>query len=162
MADAEFCRFLAATSTHRYALTPNLFPVCGWSRTRFLPRKTILRNRVPLAGTRIRRADRAARLKMRRARLTQVNEQLRLLGEHSGIIDAWVECEMVHRLIVRRQRFKQALTLKERLLRSANESSKRAAVMPPGADRRKLLKWAQIARATAELDEWLSSSGPPR
>ena len=52
---------------------------------------------------------------------------------------------MVHRLIVRRQRFKQALTLKERLLRSANESSKRAAVMPPGADRRKLLKWAQIA-----------------
>jgi len=75
--------------------------------------KTILRNRVPLAGTRIRRADRAARLKMRHARLTQVNEQLRLLGEHSGIIDAWVECEMVHRLIVRRRRFKQALTLKE-------------------------------------------------
>jgi len=124
--------------------------------------KTILRNQVPLAGTPIRRADRAARLKMRHARLTQVNEQIRLSGEHSGIIDAWVECDMVHRLIVRRRRFKQVLTLKERLLRSANESSKRAAVMPPGADRRKLLKWAQIARATAELDEWLSSSGPPR
>jgi len=34
-----FCRFLAATSTHRYALTPNLFPVCSWSPTRFLTRK---------------------------------------------------------------------------------------------------------------------------
>jgi len=80
----------------------------------------------------------------------------------SIFIGAWVECSMVHRLVVRRRRFKQVLTLKERLLRSADESGKRAAAMPPGPDRRKLLKWARIAKTTAELDGWLSSSTPPK
>jgi hypothetical protein len=63
----------------------------------------------------------------------------------------------------RRRRFKQILSLKERLLRSASEASRRAALLPAGPERRKLLKWAQIAKTTADLDDWLSPSGsrPP-
>jgi hypothetical protein len=65
--------------------------------------------------------------------------------------------------IIRRRRFKQALPLRERLLRSANQARERALLLAPGPEREKLLRQARIAETTARFDEWLLSPGmrPP-
>ena len=59
--------------------------------------------------------------------------------------------------VVRRRRFKQALPLKERLLIIAREARERAATLPPGPERQALLRQAQEAKLTAELEDWLNS-----
>ena len=57
--------------------------------------------------------------------------------------------------IVRRRRFKQDLTLKERLLAAAREARDRAALLPPGPERQKLLRDAGYLKTVADLDRWL-------
>ena len=66
--------------------------------------------------------------------------------------------------IVGRRRFRQELALKERLLASAREARDRAALLPPGPERQKLLKDARYLKTTADLDSWISSPGlaPPK
>ena len=56
------------------------------------------------------------------------------------------------------------LALKERLLASAREARDRAALLPPGPERQKLLKDARQLKITADLDSWISSTGlaPPK
>ena len=58
--------------------------------------------------------------------------------------------------IVRRRRFKQDLTLKERLLAAAREARDRAALLPPGPERQKLLREARPLKITADIDSWIS------
>jgi hypothetical protein len=66
--------------------------------------------------------------------------------------------------IVGRRRFRQELSLKERLLASAREAKDRAALLPPGPERQKLLRDARLLKTTADLDSWISSTGlaPPK
>jgi hypothetical protein len=61
--------------------------------------------------------------------------------------------------IVERRRFKQDLSLNERLLVAAREARDRAALLPPGSEQRKLLRDARYLKTAAELDRWLSSPG---
>ena len=61
--------------------------------------------------------------------------------------------------IVGRRRFKQELSLKERLLAAAREAKDRAALLPPGPGQRKLLREARILQSSADLNGWFS---PPR
>jgi hypothetical protein len=66
--------------------------------------------------------------------------------------------------IVGRRRFRQELSLKERLLVSAREARDRAALLPPGPEQRKFLREARILQTSADLDLWVSSPGfaPPK
>jgi hypothetical protein len=61
--------------------------------------------------------------------------------------------------IVGRRRFRQEMSVKERLLASARESRNRAALLPPGPEQRKLLRDARYLMTVADLDRWLSSPG---
>ena len=71
---------------------------------------------------------------------------------------------MEARQIIKRRRFKQTSSLKERLLQAADDAGKQAAALSPGQERHRLLQDARVARVTAELDNWLSSPGsqPPK
>jgi hypothetical protein len=64
--------------------------------------------------------------------------------------------------ILGRRHFRQELSLKERLLASAREARDRAALLPPGPERQKLLRDARLFKTTADLDSWLSSAGLAR
>jgi hypothetical protein len=61
--------------------------------------------------------------------------------------------------IVGRRRFRQEMSVKERLLASAREARDRAALLPPGPKQRKLLRDARYLKTVADLDRWLSSPG---
>ena len=63
-----------------------------------------------------------------------------------------------------RRRFKQNLSLRERLASWANEVRKRARTLPPGPVRDALLTKASQADVAAHLDEWANSPGlqPPK
>ena len=52
--------------------------------------------------------------------------------------------------IVGRWRFKQLLSLKQRLLASAREATDGAALLPPGPERQKLLRDARLLKTTAD------------
>lgn len=60
----------------------------------------------------------------------------------------------------RRRRFKQTLSLGERLLQSARDARDAAKQMPPGLDQARMLRRAREAEAIAQLDEFLR--GPTR
>jgi len=77
---------------------------------------------------------------------------------------AWLESAMDLKPIVGRRRLRQELSLKERLLASAREARDRAALLPPGPERQKLLRDARQLKITADLDSWISSTGlaPPK
>ena len=64
----------------------------------------------------------------------------------------------------RRQRFKQNLSLRDRLTAWANEVRERAKTLPPGAERDALFRKASQADTAAHLDEWANSPGlqPPK
>lgn len=66
--------------------------------------------------------------------------------------------------MLRRRRFKQTKTLKERLLEEASVHRERAKLLPSGPVRDAALKNARRAEAAAYMDEWLSSPGlrPPK
>jgi hypothetical protein len=63
-----------------------------------------------------------------------------------------------------RRRFKQNITLKDRLTTWANEVREQAASLPPGPERDALLKKASKADVASHLDEWANSPGlqPPK
>jgi hypothetical protein len=67
------------------------------------------------------------------------------------------------RPFARRRRFKQTVSLKDRLLAVSREALERAQALPPGKERDALLKLARRTKITAEFDDWLASPGlqPP-
>jgi hypothetical protein len=58
-----------------------------------------------------------------------------------------------------RRRFKQAQSLKQRLLDRVIGLRDEAKLMAPGFDREALLRKARQAETAAHIDEWLSSPG---
>ena len=62
-------------------------------------------------------------------------------------------------MIIKRRRFKQKLSLIDRLACFSKAARKKASLLPPGADKENLLRKAQQADAAAQLDEWCSSPG---
>ena len=63
-----------------------------------------------------------------------------------------------------RRRFKQKLSLKDRLALFARAAREKASRLPPGAEKDELLFKARQADTTAHLDDWVNSPGlqPPR
>jgi len=58
-----------------------------------------------------------------------------------------------------RRPFEQAISLKDKLTAFAREAREKAALLPPGLERKDLLRKAWQAHATADLDDWLKSPG---
>ena len=95
-----------------------------------------------------------------RLQLSQVNEQrfpARQIGSAGGINR---RCPMT---IIRRNRAKQELALKVRLIKAARISRDAAHAACTETERLELLKRARRYEVTAGFDEWLSSPGlrPP-
>jgi hypothetical protein len=65
---------------------------------------------------------------------------------------------------VLRRRFKQNLSLHDRLATWAKEVREQAEVLPPGPEREALLKRASQADTACHLDDWANSRGlqPPK
>ena len=63
-----------------------------------------------------------------------------------------------------RRRFKEALSLEERLAEEAKRLREEAKSLPPGAEREALLRKARQAETGSHMSEWLSSPGlrPPK
>lgn len=63
----------------------------------------------------------------------------------------------------KRRRFKQVLTLQERLTAWTEETKARAARLPPGPERDALIKKVRQADVASHLDDWAKSPGlqPP-
>lgn len=66
-------------------------------------------------------------------------------------------------MIKRRRRFKQQLTLQDRLISWAKQIIEQAKQLPPGPEREALLKKARQTDVAAHLDDWAHSPGlrPP-
>jgi hypothetical protein len=64
----------------------------------------------------------------------------------------------------RRRRFKQILSLQDRLNAWANKVRQRAKELPPGPERDGLLKKARQADTASHLEDWANSPGlrPPK
>ena len=58
---------------------------------------------------------------------------------------------------MQRRRFKQTLTLEERLAREAKRLRDEAKLLPPGAVREELLRKARQADTGSHMSEWLRS-----
>jgi hypothetical protein len=58
-----------------------------------------------------------------------------------------------------RRRFKQTVSLRDRLASFANEARERASLLPPGDEKRDLLRRARQADTASHLDEWITSPG---
>jgi hypothetical protein len=61
--------------------------------------------------------------------------------------------------IKRRIRRKQTLTLKQRLLESAEQARTLALEMTPCKERESLIRKARLAETTAALEDWIRSPG---
>jgi hypothetical protein len=59
--------------------------------------------------------------------------------------------------MLKRRRFKQAKSLKDRLLEQAQNLRQQAKLLPNGSVRDATLKKARQAEAAAHMDEWLNS-----
>jgi hypothetical protein len=57
----------------------------------------------------------------------------------------------------RRRRFKQEVTLQDRIIAWANEVRAQAAELPPGPERNELLKKVRQAETAMHLDDWVNS-----
>ncbi|MGX1167916.1 hypothetical protein AB7M16_004182 [Bradyrhizobium sp. USDA 372] len=66
--------------------------------------------------------------------------------------------------IIRRRRFKQTKSLKERLLEEAHKLLEEARLLPHGPVRDAALRRARQAETAAHMDDWLNSPGlqPPK
>lgn len=66
--------------------------------------------------------------------------------------------------MLKRRRFKQTTSLKERLLEYAGKVREEAKLLPSGPVRDAASKKARQAEAAAHMDEWLNSPGlqPPK
>jgi hypothetical protein len=60
----------------------------------------------------------------------------------------------------KRRRFKQTLSLQERLAAFASEVREQAAHAQPGPERDNLLRRASQAETAAQLEQWIKSPGP--
>jgi hypothetical protein len=62
-----------------------------------------------------------------------------------------------------RRRFKQILTLEERLAEEAKRLREEAKLLPPGALREELIRKGRHAETASHMNEWLTSPGlrPP-
>jgi hypothetical protein len=58
---------------------------------------------------------------------------------------------------MKRHRFKQETSLEERLAEQAKQDKERAAKLPAGAERDRLLRQARQNEVTSHLTEWLTS-----
>lgn len=58
-----------------------------------------------------------------------------------------------------RRRFKQTLSLRDRLVAHAKSARDQARRLPPGKERESLLRSARQSETAANIDEWLSSPG---
>lgn len=56
--------------------------------------------------------------------------------------------------MIQRRRFKQKLSLRDRLACFARAAREKASLLPPGAERQELLRKARQADSTAHFDEW--------
>ena len=65
--------------------------------------------------------------------------------------------------MLKRRRFKQTTSLKERLAAWAKQVHEQAEALPPGPERDDLLKKAHQADTAAHIDDWANSTGllPP-
>ena len=65
--------------------------------------------------------------------------------------------------MLKRHRFKQSLSLKDRLALFAKDARKRADELPPGPARDDMLRKARQADTASHVDEWANSPGlrPP-
>jgi hypothetical protein len=65
--------------------------------------------------------------------------------------------------MIKRRRFKQEISLKERLAKDAQDCRERAVELPVGREREVLLRRARQADTAARINEWISSPGlqPP-
>jgi hypothetical protein len=65
--------------------------------------------------------------------------------------------------MLKRRRFKQSLSLKDRLASFAKDARKRADELPPGPVKDDLLRKVRQANTAMHLDEWVNSPGlqPP-
>lgn len=59
----------------------------------------------------------------------------------------------------KRRRFKQQLTLQDRLASWAKQVQEQAAALPPGPEREALVKKARQADVACHLDDWVKSPG---
>ncbi|MHC4042181.1 hypothetical protein RAD10_11175 [Bradyrhizobium sp. 23AC] len=66
--------------------------------------------------------------------------------------------------MIRRRRFKQTRSLKERLLEEAQKLLEEARLLPHGPVRDAALRRARQAETAAHMDDWLNSPGlqPPK
>ena len=62
-----------------------------------------------------------------------------------------------------RRRFKQTQSLEERLAQEAKRLREEAKLLPPGAERDRIIREARQAETGSHLTEWLTSPGlrPP-
>ena len=65
---------------------------------------------------------------------------------------------------MQRRRFKQTVSLKDRLVSFAKETREKASQLLPGPEQEALLKKAQQADTAAHIEEWANSPGlqPPK
>ena len=56
-----------------------------------------------------------------------------------------------------RRRFKQSLSLKDRLASFAKEANEKASKLPPGPERENLLKKARQAETASRVDKWATA-----
>jgi hypothetical protein len=61
--------------------------------------------------------------------------------------------------MMQRRRFKQTISLEERLAEEAKRLREEAKSLPPGAVREALLRKARQAETGSHMSEWLSSPG---
>ena len=60
---------------------------------------------------------------------------------------------------MQRRRFKQSISLKDRLSSFSKEVREQAGALPPGPERNATLRKASQADVAAHLDEWANSPG---
>ncbi|MGY3478568.1 hypothetical protein [Bradyrhizobium ottawaense] len=70
-------------------------------------------------------------------------------------------CRRKERAMQHRRRFKQSISLKDRLALFAKEASEKASKLPPGPERESLLKKARQAETATRVDEWATDCGQP-
>jgi hypothetical protein len=58
---------------------------------------------------------------------------------------------------MKRRRFKQVLSLRDRLVEHAKLARQQAKKLPPGKERENLLRRARQSETASRIDEWLSS-----
>ncbi|RZN16384.1 hypothetical protein CWO90_39895 [Bradyrhizobium sp. Leo121] len=58
---------------------------------------------------------------------------------------------------MKRRRFKQVLSLRDRLVEHAKAARQQAKKLPPAKERENLLRRARQSETASRIDEWLSS-----